>query len=182
MESTCVLNFSFWRFFDQKRFEHLYHCCHFEFFARYWDIIFLSYIPFSTLSLSHTHYSPSAAVLDIILSFGAWRGLKFNQILRYLLKFAVAAFWVVVMPVTYSKSFQNPTGIMRFFNNLGADWLNQSLYNYCVAIYLIPNLLAAFLFLIPFLRRSMERSNWRIINLLLWWSQVSPYNKCFLWL
>ncbi|KAL2496657.1 Callose synthase 7 [Forsythia ovata] len=115
------------------------------------------------------------AVLDIILSLNAWRNLKFTQILRYLLKFAVAAFWVVVMPIAYSRSVMSPSGIMRFFSNLGADWQNQSLYNYCIAIYLIPNILAALLFLFPFLRRSMERSNWRIITLLMWWAQPKLY-------
>ncbi|KAL8031752.1 hypothetical protein ABFX02_13G047800 [Erythranthe guttata] len=64
---------------------------------------------------------------------------------------------------------------MRFFSNLGADWQSQSLYNYCIAIYLIPNMLAALLFLFPFLRRSLERSNWRIINMLMWWSQPKLY-------
>ncbi|KAK4438966.1 Callose synthase 7 [Sesamum alatum] len=115
------------------------------------------------------------AFLDIFLSFNAWRSLKFGQILRYLLKFAAAAFWLVVMPVTYSRSFQNPSGILRFFNSLGADWQTQSLYNYLIAIYLIPNILAALLFLFPFLRRTMERSNWRIITILMWWAQPKLY-------
>ncbi|PIN25627.1 1,3-beta-glucan synthase/callose synthase catalytic subunit [Handroanthus impetiginosus] len=115
------------------------------------------------------------AVLDIVLSFNAWRTLKYTQILRYLLKLIVAAFWLVAMPVTYSRSYQNPTGILRFFNSLGADWQTQSLYNYCVAIYLIPNILAAILFLFPFLRRTMERSNWRIIIILMWWAQPKLY-------
>ncbi|XP_011082902.1 callose synthase 7 [Sesamum indicum] len=115
------------------------------------------------------------AFLDIVLSFNAWRSLKFGQILRYLLKFAAAAFWLVVMPVTYSRSFQNPSGILRFFNSLGADWQTQSLYNYLVAIYLVPNVLAALLFLFPFLRRTMERSNWRIITILMWWAQPKLY-------
>ncbi|CAA2967687.1 callose synthase 7-like isoform X1 [Olea europaea subsp. europaea] len=115
------------------------------------------------------------AVLDITLTVNAWRNLKFTQILRYLLKFVVAAFWVVLMPYAYSRSVTNPSGIMRFFSNLGADWQNQSLYNYCVAIYLIPNILAVFLFLFPFLRRTMERSNQRIISLFMWWAQPKLY-------
>ncbi|XP_073280004.1 callose synthase 7-like isoform X2 [Primulina huaijiensis] len=115
------------------------------------------------------------AVLDIVLSFKAWRSLKSFQILRYLLKFIVAAFWLVIMPVTYSRSFQNPSGLLKFFNNLGADWQSHSLYYYCVAIYLIPNILAAFLFLFPFLRRSMERSDWHIIIMLMWWAQPKLY-------
>ncbi|XP_059281975.1 callose synthase 7-like [Lycium ferocissimum] len=115
------------------------------------------------------------ATLDILLSLRAWRSLKFTQILRYLLKFAFAAFWVVVMPVAYSESIQDPSGVLKFFSNLGGNIENESLYYYCVAIYLIPEILAAFLFFFPFLRKSMERSNWRIITLLMWWSQPKLY-------
>lgn len=115
------------------------------------------------------------ATLDIVLSLRAWRSLKITQILRYLLKFTFAAFWVVVMPVAYSKSVQDPTGVLRFLSNLGGNIQNESLYYYCVAIYLIPEILAAFLFFFPFLRKSMERSNWRIITLLMWWAQPKLY-------
>jgi hypothetical protein len=45
-------------------------------------------------------------------------------------------------------------------------------YILAVAVYLIPNVLAAFLFLFPMLRRWIENSDWHIIRLLLWWSQV----------
>ncbi|KAI3728580.1 hypothetical protein L6452_17218 [Arctium lappa] len=115
------------------------------------------------------------ATLDIILSFSAWRSLKLTQILRYLFKFIVAAFWVVILPVCYSRSVPNPTGLVRFFSTLGGNWREQSLYNYLIAIYLIPNVLAALLFLLPPIRRSMERSNWRIITLLMWWAQPKLY-------
>lgn len=120
------------------------------------------------------HY-PFAATLDIILSWYAWKSLKFTQILRYILKFIVAAFWVVVLPIGYSRSVLNPTGLVRYFSTLGGNWRNQSFYNYCVAIYLIPNILAVLIFLLPPLRRTMERSNWRIVTLLMWWSQASTF-------
>lgn len=125
-------------------------------------------------------YVLSAATLDIVLSLRAWRSLKITQILRYLLKFAFAAFWVVVMPVAYAKSVQDPGGVLRFFSNLGGYIENESLYYYCVAIYLIPEILAAFIFFFPFLRKSMERSNWRIISLLMWWAQVSIFMLWYL--
>ncbi|CAH9107488.1 unnamed protein product [Cuscuta europaea] len=115
------------------------------------------------------------AILDILLSLNAWRSMRFTQILRYLLKLVVAALWVVLLPITYSKSVQNPTGVVRFFNNLGGIIPNQSLFYYCVAIYLIPNILAAFLFMFPCMRKSMEKSNWRIVVLLMWWSQPKLY-------
>lgn len=117
----------------------------------------------------------SAATLDIILSWIAWRSLKFTQILRYLLKFIVAAAWVVVLPIAYFNTVQNPTGLVKFFSSWAADWQNQSFYNYAVAVYLIPNILSCLLFLLPPLRKKMERSNWRIITLLMWWAQVSMF-------
>ncbi|GLT70370.1 hypothetical protein SLA2020_424530 [Shorea laevis] len=115
------------------------------------------------------------AALDIILSFNAWRSLKISQILRYILKFGVAAFWAVVLPIGYSSSVQNPTGLIKFFNSWARDWQDQSFYNYAVAIYLIPNILAALLFLLPPLRKSMERSNLRIVTLIMWWAQPKLY-------
>ncbi|XAR49505.1 1,3-beta-glucan synthase [Bertholletia excelsa] len=115
------------------------------------------------------------ATLDIILSWNAWGSLRFTQILRYILKFAVAAFWLVVMPIAYSKSLLNPTGLVKFFSQWPGDWWGQSFYSYCVAIYLIPNVLATLLFFVPPLRRSLERSNWRIVVLMMWWAQPKLY-------
>ena len=111
--------------------------------------------------------------MDIVLSFNAWKSLKMTQIVRYLLKFVMAAFWVVVLPICYFSSLQNPTGLVRFFSSWVGDWSNQSFYNYAVALYLLPNMLAAVLFVLPPLRRTMERSNYRVVTLLMWWAQVS---------
>ncbi|XP_059449642.1 callose synthase 7-like isoform X2 [Corylus avellana] len=115
------------------------------------------------------------ATLDIILSWKAWKSLKFSQILWYLLKFAAAAVWAVVLPIGYSSSVQNPIGLVKFFSSWARDWRNLSFYNYVVALYLMPNLLAAIMFLLPPLRRHMELSNWRIITLLMWWAQPKLY-------
>ncbi|OMO49645.1 Glycosyl transferase, family 48 [Corchorus capsularis] len=115
------------------------------------------------------------ATLDIILSFNAWKSLKFSQILRYLLKFAVAAFWAVVLPIGYSGSVPNPTGLVKFFSRWTNNWQDESFYNYAVAIYLLPNILAAIVFLLPPVRKTMERSNWRIITLIMWWAQPKLY-------
>ncbi|GAV79263.1 Glucan_synthase domain-containing protein/FKS1_dom1 domain-containing protein [Cephalotus follicularis] len=115
------------------------------------------------------------ATLDIILSFIAWRSLKFTQVVRYILKFAVAAAWAVVLPIGYSKSVQNPTGLVKFFSSWTGDWKNQSLYSYAVAIYLIPNIFAVIVFFLPPLRRTIERSNWRIVTLFMWWAQPKLY-------
>ncbi|GJY84562.1 callose synthase 7 [Tanacetum coccineum] len=115
------------------------------------------------------------ASLDIVLSFNAWKSLKPTQILRYVLKITISAFWVVMLPIGYSRSVSNPTGVVKFFRDLGGSSKDQSLYNYLVAIYLTPNILSALLFMLPPLRRYMERSNWRVIVFLMWWAQPKLY-------
>lgn len=119
------------------------------------------------MSFCHT------ATLDIVLSFNAWRSLKITQVVRFLLKFVIAAFWVVFLPVCYFRSVQNPTAIERLFSSWTGAWWDQSFYNYAVAIYLIPNILATLLFILPPMRRNMERSNIKVIVFLMWWAQVS---------
>ncbi|KAG1347013.1 callose synthase 7 [Cocos nucifera] len=111
------------------------------------------------------------AALDIILSWKAWGSMEYTQIIRYLLKFAVATAWIIILPIGYSSSVQNPTGLTKFFSNWVGNWRSQSLYSYAVVIYMIPNILAALLFMLPPLRRTMERSNLHIVILLMWWAQ-----------
>ena len=42
-------------------------------------------------------------------------------------------------------------------------------------VYLLPNALAAILFLFPMLRRYIENSNWHIFTILTWWQQPRLY-------
>lgn len=113
-----------------------------------------------------------AATLDIILSWKAWGSMKYNQILRIFLKFAIASLWLIALSVGYSGSIENPTGIEKNFSNLSGRWQTPSFYS-LVIIYMIPNILAALIFVVPPLRRSLERSNWRAFIILLWWAQAS---------
>ncbi|PKA61474.1 Callose synthase 7 [Apostasia shenzhenica] len=115
------------------------------------------------------------AALDIVLSWKAWGSMEYTQIIRYLLKFVVATAWVIILPVSYSSSVQNPTGLIKFFSNWASNWQGQPLFNFAVVIYMIPNILAALLFMVPPLRRAMERSNWRVITLVMWWAQPKLY-------
>lgn len=114
-----------------------------------------------------------AATLDIILSWKAWGSMKYNQIIRFFLKFLVASMWLVVLPIGYSSSVQNPSGLVRSFSNWVGNWQSQSFYSLAVIIYLLPNIFSALFFVVPPLRKSVERSNWHFITLLLWWAQAS---------
>ncbi|KAA3479579.1 callose synthase 7-like [Gossypium australe] len=114
-------------------------------------------------------------VLDVALTFNAWRSFEFNQILRYLLKLIMGAIWVVILPIGYSISVKNPTGVIKFLKHWTGNMQNQSLYNYLIVLYLIPDLLATVLFVLPLLRKKLELSNWRIVTLVMWWNQPKLY-------
>ncbi|XP_057527023.1 callose synthase 7-like isoform X2 [Amaranthus tricolor] len=114
------------------------------------------------------------ATLDIFLSWKAWGSLKISQILRYLLKFAVAAMWAVVMPIGYTRFVQNHVGLVNFLTSWAAD-INPNTFKFCIAIYMAPNIFAALLFFFPPVRKFVERSNSNIIILVMWWAQPKLY-------
>ncbi|KAM0855378.1 hypothetical protein ACQ4PT_049810 [Festuca glaucescens] len=114
------------------------------------------------------------ATLEIILNWKAWSSLVCSQMMRHVLKFVVSIGWLIILPVTYSSSIQNPTGLVKFFSN----WINfqsQSIYNFAVALYMLPNIFSALFFIFLPIRRALERSNSRIVRFLLWWTQPKLY-------
>ncbi|KAL0287337.1 UNVERIFIED_CONTAM: Callose synthase 3 [Sesamum angustifolium] len=116
------------------------------------------------------------AILDVILSWKARRSMSFHVKLRYILKVVSAAAWVVILPVTYAYTWKNPPGFAQTIKSwFGNSSSAPSLFILAVVIYLSPNLLAALLFLFPFIRRFLERSNYRILMLMMWWSQPRLY-------
>ncbi|KAL1323213.1 callose synthase 3 [Arachis ipaensis] len=116
------------------------------------------------------------AFLDVVLSWKAQRSMSLFVKLRYILKVVSAAAWVIVLSVTYAYTWDNPPGfaqtIKRWFGN---DSSFPSLFILAVVIYLSPNMLAAVFFLFPFIRRFLERSNYKIVMLMMWWSQPRLY-------
>jgi len=120
------------------------------------------------------------AVLDVILSWKAQWSMSLYVKLRYVLKVVSATAWVIVLSVTYAYTWDNPPGfaqtIKSWFGSGGSS--APSLYILAVVVYLSPNMLAAIFFLIPFIRRHLERSNYRVVMLMLWWSQVG-HNHLF---
>lgn len=121
----------------------------------------------------------SAASLDVILSFKAHRSMSTHVKLRYVLKVFSAAVWVVILPIAYAYSWKDPPAFARTIKGwFGNAMHSPSLFIIAVVLYLSPNMLAAVLFLFPLLRRFLERSNYRIVMLMMWWSQVFLYLLC----
>lgn len=118
----------------------------------------------------HRNY---AAVLDFILSWKARRSMSVHVKLRYILKVLSAAAWVVILPITYAYTWENPPGFAQTIKSwFGNNSKSPSLFILAITIYLSPNMLAAVLFLLPFIRRFLERSNYRVVMLMMWWSQA----------
>ncbi|XP_019152063.1 PREDICTED: callose synthase 3 [Ipomoea nil] len=116
------------------------------------------------------------ALLDMILSVKARRSMSFYVKLRYILKVVSAAAWVIILPVTYAYTWKNPPAFAQAIKNLfGNNSSSPSLFILAVVIYLSPNMLAAVLFLFPLIRRFLERSNYKIVMLMMWWSQPRLY-------
>ena len=149
--------------------------------SKYWLKFLLNQSHFS-LSLglylcclfTQDSFEISVGVLDIILNFPSYIRWKFTGILRTLLKLVVSLAWVVILPSCYllqSKSFSFAK-IKDGFSFLDDVKGVPPLYIAAVAIYLLPNLLNAALFVFPMLRRFIENSDWHIIRMFLWWSQV----------
>ncbi|OEL25066.1 Callose synthase 7 [Dichanthelium oligosanthes] len=115
------------------------------------------------------------AMLEIILNWKAWKSLECSQRIRCILKFAVAIAWLIILPITYSSSIQNPTGLVKFFSSWIRNLQSESIYNVAVALYMLPNIFSALFFIFLPIRGILERSNSRIIRFLLWWTQPKLY-------
>lgn len=120
-----------------------------------------------------------AAVLDAVLSWKARQSMPFHVKLRYILKVMSATAWVIILPVTYAYMWENPPGFARTIKSwFGSNFSSNSLFVLAVAIYLSPNMLSSVLFLFPLVRSALERSHYRIVMLILWWSQVHDILYC----
>ncbi|KAI5647696.1 hypothetical protein M9H77_33701 [Catharanthus roseus] len=116
------------------------------------------------------------AVLDVIMSWRTRHSMSLHVKLRYILKVVSAAAWVIVLPITYAYSWKNPPGFAQTIKDwFGNSPSSPSLYIIAILVYLSPNMLSALLFLFPFIRRYLERSDYRIVRLIMWWSQPRLY-------
>ncbi|XP_039159176.1 callose synthase 3 [Eucalyptus grandis] len=116
------------------------------------------------------------AVLDVILSWKAQQSMSYFVKLRYILKVVSAASWVIILPVTYAYTWENPPGFAQTIKSwFGNGSKSPSLFILAVVVYLSPNMLAALLFLFPSVRRYLESSHYKIVTLMMWWSQPRLY-------
>ncbi|CAH9092140.1 unnamed protein product [Cuscuta europaea] len=116
------------------------------------------------------------AIIDVVMSWKARQSMPIYVKLRYILKAVSAAAWVIILPVTYAYSWKNPPSFAQTIKSwFGNSRSSPSLFFIAILCYLSPNMLSALLFLFPFLRRNLERSEFKIARLVMWWSQPRLY-------
>ena len=136
-------------------------------------MIIWSFLIFVVSMRFTSHYWWCAAILDLIFGYHAFRSIKLSGVIRLILKLITSGAWVIVLTICYVRTWDNPHGLIGTIQKwLGKSWENSYLYVAAVVVYLIPNFIGACFFLFPMIRRWIESSNWTLIRILLWWSQV----------
>uniref|UniRef100_A0A2P2MAE7 1,3-beta-glucan synthase n=1 Tax=Rhizophora mucronata TaxID=61149 RepID=A0A2P2MAE7_RHIMU len=127
----------------------------------------------------------------VLTIFFTWSGLRFLQSLldagmqyslvsretmwlgiRMVLKTVVAAVWILVFGVFYGRIWSQ--------KNSDRGWsaaADRRVVNFLevAAVFILPELLALVLFLIPWIRNFLENTNWRIFYIFSWWFQSRSF-------
>ncbi|XP_039010656.1 callose synthase 5-like [Hibiscus syriacus] len=116
------------------------------------------------------------SILDLALNFPGYHRWKFTDVLRNVLKIIVSIAWVIILPLFYVQEFAFvPKNVKNMLSLIKQVEGINPLYVMACGLYLVPNVLAAVLFIFPMLRRWIENSDWHIIRLLMWWAQPRVY-------
>ncbi|XVF66836.1 hypothetical protein PTKIN_Ptkin10aG0070000 [Pterospermum kingtungense] len=178
-------------FVEQRSFWNLYRS-----FDRLWVMLFLflqaaiivawegKKYPWQAL----THRGVQVKVLTVFIT---WSGMRFLQSLldagmqysrvsretlglgiRMVLKAVVAAAWIVIFAVCYARIWMH--------RNADKGWSAEAnrrlvLFLQIAFVYVLPELLALALFVIPWIRNFIEETNWKIFYLLSWWFQSKSF-------
>ncbi|URD99319.1 1,3-beta-glucan synthase component [Musa troglodytarum] len=178
-------------FVEQRSFWNLYRS-----FDRLWVMLIL-FLQAAILVAWHGDTYPwqnlrtRDAQVRVLTIFITWAGLRLLQSLidagtqyglvsrdtkllgvRMVLKSLAAAAWTVAFAVLYSRIWDQ--------RNRDRQWstaANHRLVNFleAAAVFVLPELLAVVLFIIPWLRNFLEKTNWRIFYILTWWFQSRTF-------
>ncbi|KAL1363022.1 hypothetical protein HN51_011233 [Arachis hypogaea] len=108
------------------------------------------------------------SLLDMVMQFRLVTRETMGQGVRMVMKVIVAAGWIVVFGVMYERIWSQRNHDRRW-----SAEANRRVVNFLevVFVFIIPELLALALFIIPWIRNFVENTNWRIFYMLSWWFQ-----------
>ncbi|PKA66554.1 Callose synthase 12 [Apostasia shenzhenica] len=91
---------------------------------------------------------------------------------RMMLKSIAAAAWTVAFSILYARAWDQRNRDHRW-----SSVANQRLVNYLEAagVFILPELTAIVLFILPWIRNFIEKTNWRILYVLTWWFQSRTF-------
>ena len=112
------------------------------------------------------------AVLDFGTQYSLLRRETSWLAVRMVLKIIVAITWTVVFSVFYVRVWDQKNHDRRWSNAA-----YQRLINYLEAagVFILPEVVALVLFIIPWVRNFLEKTNWRILYVLTWWFQTRTF-------
>lgn len=178
-------------FVEQRSFWNLYRS-----FDKLWVMLILFLQAAIIVAWEGTQYpwqalSSRAVQVKLLTVFLTWSGLRFvHSVLdagtqyslisretlwigvRMVMKSVVAAVWAIVFGVFYSRIWQqrnDDRGWSRAANQRIITFLEVA------AAFLLPEVLALVLFIIPWVRNFLEETNWRIFYMLTWWFQSRTF-------
>lgn len=129
--------------------------------------------------------------VKVLTVFFTWSGLRFLQSLldfgmqyslvsretkmlgvRMVLKSVVSAGWIVVFGAFYARIWSQ--------RNADRGWsaaTNRRIVNFLevALVFIAPEILALALFILPWIRNFLEKTNWRIFYMLSWWFQSRTF-------
>ncbi|KAL8140433.1 hypothetical protein V2J09_006454 [Rumex salicifolius] len=123
----------------------------------------------------------------LLTVFLTWSGMRFLQSIldmamqyslvsretlwvgvRMLLKSVISAVWLVVFGALYGKMWTQRNDDKRWSNAADQKFTSFLLAG---AVFILPEILAIALFIIPWVRNFIEETNWRVFYILTWWFQ-----------
>lgn len=135
--------------------------------------------------------SSRAVQVKVLTVFFTWSGLRFLKSLldagmqyslvsretmglgvRMVMKSVVAALWLLIFGVFYGRIWSQKNRDGRWSpeaNRKVVTFLEVAL------VFILPEILATSLFIIPWIRNFIEESNWRVFYILSWWFQSRTF-------
>lgn len=112
------------------------------------------------------------AVLDAGTQYSLVRTDTIFLAVRMVLKVLVAVGWTITFIVLYVRMWNQ-----RWHDRRWSFSANSRVLNYleAAAVFLIPQVLALVLFIVPWIRNFLEKTNWRILYVLTWWFQTRTF-------
>ncbi|CAI9756479.1 unnamed protein product [Fraxinus pennsylvanica] len=162
----------------------------FRSFDRLWVLLILFFQAATIIAWEGTEYPWQAletrdVQVQLLTIFITWAGLRFVQSIldagtqyslvsrdtkllgvRMVLKSMVALTWTIVFGVFYGRIWSQKNS-----NDVWSYEANQRILTFLKAalVFVIPELLALVLFILPWIRNVIEEADWTILYILTWW-------------